>query len=459
MAADDPANDAMAPTAEGAQTDARRPNPRRRGRPSDQTERVGRTKTTAPSAGEDFERRVARIEFAEGALARLRVPVFVDADLGKTQLTDLDVVAVDFDSRLRISRSLLECKSGAGQSGEGDRLLWLAGLRTFVRGDRAVLVRQTITRRGQGIASALGIGILDNATLERRESAHGWLPERFAHIDGPACEAAESRMGVQLKALGYIPADLVSFLRHKALFAAPHRILAALAELANVVSRGGIVPTPTRTLLAGHALQALTLAGVQYAVALDTLPPEQLKRRTQLALTVGTPDDDHLLTVLGLADQVLDQVVGDVHRRYVSDGAERIEVAVPSLRDLVGTPPEWVDKYLDFAHRLRANPAVARQLPQTIELACFDAILGDTAYTATAFNHLFTQEHRSLVSAAVRMLSDILPSQLTDAVRPVIDLDFTRTAPALPDRRTHRQGDSPVDVPGGAAPAIRSGND
>lgn len=459
MAADDSAYDAVAPKAEGAQADARRPNPRRRGGGSVPTKQAERTKNTAASTGEDFERRVARIEFAEGALARLRVPVFVDADLGKTQLTDLDIVAVDFDSRLRISRSLLECKSGAGQSGEGDRLLWLAGLRTFVRGDRAVLVRQTITRRGQGIASALGIGILDNATLERRESAHGWLPERFAHIDGRACDAAESRMVVQLKALGHIPAELVSFLRYKGLFAAPHRILAALVELANVVGRGGIVPTPTRTVLAGHALQALTLAGLQHAVALDTLPPEQLKRRTQLALTIGNPDDDHLLSVLGLADQVLDQVVGEVHRRYVSGGAERIEVGVPRLRDLVATPPKWVDKYLDFAHRLRANPAVARQLPQTIELACFDALLGDNAYTATAFDHLFTQEHRSLVSAAVRMLSDILPAQLTEAVGPVIDLDFARTAPTLPDRWTHRPGNYPVNVPGGAAPAVPSGNE
>ena len=74
--------------------------------------------------GADLERRVARLEFAEGALARLRVPVFVDAEAGRGQLTDLDVLALDFDNRLRLSRSTLECKSGGGQSGEGDRLLW-----------------------------------------------------------------------------------------------------------------------------------------------------------------------------------------------------------------------------------------------------------------------------------------------------------------------------------------------
>lgn len=455
MAADDSGEQAAVPAGAAPKPDSIRGERRRRASDSAPPARTARPKADGGSEGQDFERRVARLEFAEGALARLRVPVFVDADLGKTQLTDLDVVAVDFDSRLQVSRSLLECKSGAGQSGEGDRLLWLAGLRAFVRGDRAVLVRQTITRRGQGIASSLGIGILDNATLERRESAHGWLPDRFAHVDGPACVAAETRMATQLKALGHVPADLVSFLRFKVLFAAPHRILSALVELAGVVERGPVLPVPTRTVLAAHALQALTLAGLQYAVALDTLPPERLKRRTELALTVGVPDDDHLLSVLGLADQVLNQVVDDVHRRYVADGADRLEIPVPSLRDLVGTPPEWVDKYLDFVQRLRANPAVARQLPQTLELACFDALLGDSAYASAAFDHLFTQEHRSLLAAAVRLLGEVMPAQLVEAVEPVVGLDFTRTAPTLPDRAGHKSSDTRTDPAVVARPSQR----
>ena len=66
--------------------------------------RSRRRPAPGPSAGADFERRVARVEFAEGALARLRVPVFVDAEAGRDQLTDLDVLALEFDNRLRLSR-------------------------------------------------------------------------------------------------------------------------------------------------------------------------------------------------------------------------------------------------------------------------------------------------------------------------------------------------------------------
>ncbi|MGH3923888.1 MAG: hypothetical protein ACRDTT_13635, partial [Pseudonocardiaceae bacterium] len=303
------------------------------------------------------------------------MPVFVDAEAGRDILTDLDVLSLDFDNRLRLSRSTLECKSGHGQSGEGDRLLWLSGLRTLLDIDRAVLVRQTITQRGRTLAAALGLQILDMPTLAQRESAHAWLPDRFAHIDGPACSAAETRTDVQLRGLGHIPPKLVSFLRHQSLLSPSHRSLTALVALRRSIEHGGVLPIPTRSILAGHALQSLTLAALQDAATLDTVPAPQLQRRIELALTVGNPDDDHVLSVLGRADQVMGRVLDGVHRAYIDQGASRVDVPAPSLRQLVAIPPDWVERYLDLVNRLRANPAIARQLPQTIELACFDALL------------------------------------------------------------------------------------
>ena len=172
---------------------------------------------------------------------------------------------------------MLECKSGAGQSGEGDRLLWLAGPRSLLDVERAVLVRQTVTRRGQGRAASLNLQILDNATLMLRESAHAWLPDRFAHVDGPNCAAAETRMDTQRKALGHIPTHLVSFPRYKALLSPAHRILSALVEFSGAVDTGGTLPEPTRTLLAGHALMALTVAALQDAAA-GSKAPELVNR-------------------------------------------------------------------------------------------------------------------------------------------------------------------------------------
>jgi len=406
-------------------------------RPADRSSRRVRSDTGSSGSnrdGAELERRVARLEFAEGALSRCRVPVFVDAEAGRDILTDLDVLSLDFDNRLRLSYSTLECKSGRGQSGEGDRLLWLSGLRTLLDIDRAVLVRQTITRRGQVLAATLGLQILDMSTLSQRESAHAWLPDRFAHVDGSACSAAEARTDVQLRGLGHIPSKLVAFLRHQSLLSPSHRSLTALVALRRAMEYGGVLPTPTRFILAGHALQSLTLAALQDAATLDTVPEPQLRHRIELALTVGSPDNNHILSVLGRADQIMGRVLDGVHHAYVDQGASRIEVQAPSLRRLVAVPPDWVERYLDLIKRLRANPAIARQLPQTIELACFDALLDDDAYQVAAFDHLFTSEHRSLLLACVRMLGHIVGAPLADALTPITTLDYGRSAPALPDR-------------------------
>src|SRR5262249_49418763 len=156
--------------------------------------------------------------------------------------------------RLRLSRSSLECKSGKGESGEPDRLLWLAGVRQLLRLDRAGLVRPAVSRRGRALARRFGLHVLDTVTLGRREAAHAWLPAGFAHVGGAACTAAESRTDTQLKGLTEIKPDLVAFLRHDALLAEPYALLGAVDTLGRSVSRQGVLPDPTSLVLGGHAL-------------------------------------------------------------------------------------------------------------------------------------------------------------------------------------------------------------
>ncbi|HEV8653824.1 MAG TPA: hypothetical protein VG276_31615 [Actinomycetes bacterium] len=378
---------------------------------------------------------MGRVEFAEGALVRLRAPVRVNAEAGRDVLTDLDVVAVDIDLRLRVSRSILECKSGQGQAGEPDRLLWLAGLRQYVEADRAVLVRQTVSRRGRDVAKRLDIQVFDVPTLEKREAAHAWLPPTFAHLSGSGCMNAESRTDIQLRGLGNIPADLVAFLRYEALLAAPHRVLLTLTNLREALDTAGILPDPTGKIIAGHALVGLLVAAVTDAQALDALPPQRLQQRLELALTVGNPEDTSILEVLAAADELLGHLVEQVHARYVERGAIRLDVSVPNLRELIADPPPWIPRYLDLLDALRANPAVARDLPQTAELACFDALVGDTNYESRAFDHLFTAEHRQLLRLAVQMLRDVAGPLLVGRLNGLANINFDRVAPALPERR------------------------
>lgn len=391
------------------------------------------SRNSTTNTGADLERRVGRVEFADGALVRLRGPIRVDADSGRDVLTDIDVLAIDIDGRLRISRSILECKSGSGQAKEPDRLLWLAGLQKYLDFDRAVLVRQSVSRRGRGLARSLGLAILDVARLTTRETAHAWLPATFAHIDGAQCAAAETRTDTQLKGLGHIPADLVAFLRHDALRSESHDSLRAVASLGRATGHGGVLPSPTREVLASHALIALLLAAISDAARLDELSLEELQERTERALTTGTPDSAQMVNVLARADDLVAYMLQGVHDAYESAGSKRVQVDIPSLREVVTRPPEWVGRYLDLVQKMRANPSIAREMLQTTELSCFEALVGGDAHRAGAFDHLFTAEHRYLLNVAIRCLEAIAGSTTAGPVRPILDLDFDRML-TQPDR-------------------------
>jgi hypothetical protein len=392
---------------------------------------TNRTRTDDPGA--DLERRVGRIEFAEGALARLRVPLRVAADRGREILTDLDVLAVDIDGRLRTSRSVLECKTTKGQSGEPDRLLWLSGLQRLTGTQRAVLVRQTITRRGRAIAQALDLQIMDMPTLASREKGHAWVPERFAHIQGAGCEQAERRSDTQLKGLSHIPGGLVAFLRSDSLLADSPECLNALVALNSAV-RHGIVPNPTGLILASHALMTLLLAAIRDASRLDVVPANDLQERVARSVTLGDPGNSQILAILGQADELVQHQVRRIHDSYTKVGAARQDITIASLKSVVSEPPAWLDRYIDLVTKLRVNPAIARDLVQTAELACFDARCGDHAYAEAAFDHLFTAEHRYLLVTATKVLRDIVGDQLADTIGEFDDLDFRRAAPAVPDR-------------------------
>src|SRR6266540_4618035 len=213
--------------------------------------------------GAELERRVSRIEFADGAIVRMRWPVVHQISGRRRTITDVDALVLDFDARLRPLLGIIECKSTRGQAGEQDRLLWLAGLRRFVGANRAVLVRESVTAAGRDLSRRLGVELLGLRELEQRELDHQWVPETLGVIgDGPDSEAMQ-KAEAQIKGIGDLPSGLVSFHRYDALVAEPHRVLGSLMSLGDITQAGTILPEPAGTIVAADALTALILAALR----------------------------------------------------------------------------------------------------------------------------------------------------------------------------------------------------
>lgn len=401
------------------------------------------TPRAAPDKGAELERRVGRVEFAQGALVRLRWPVFSPgAPGGRRVLTDVDVMALDYDARLRHSVSIYECKSMRGAKGEPDRLMWLVGLQRLVGADRGVLVRDTATGRGRELARRLNVDLLDAAHLERLELENAWLPPSFAHVGGEHLEELQRKALGQVKSIGEFPGPLLEFLRYESLLAQPYRSLGALATLEELCATTCVLPHPADRFVGAHAFMTLLIAALRSASRLDAWGAVELRRVLENGLTVGHPYDSNTLSLLALADSVLRAQTEQIHAAYVDAGARQLPVKVPSIRAEVAGVPKWLDRFIDLVERLRSRAELARLLPQTAELAMFDALVGGQAWSARAFDSLFTLEQRQLLLVTLDTFSEIVPS-LAPRLEDVRSLAFDREPPVVADRHAPYEAHSP----------------
>lgn len=365
----------------------------------------------ATDRGAQLERRVGRLEFVNGSLVRLRHPVTQVLDGRRRDVTDIDVLSIDFDARLRTFAGITECKSVRGQAGEQDRLLWLRGLAQFVGANSGTLVRESVSAAGRDIARVLDLDLVAEEEISKREKLITGVPLSFASLGGAEHDEARKVATGQAKKIGDLPPGLVAFLRHDALLAPPHRVLGALVTLEEITRAGTVLPEPLAQLLMGDALVALVLAGLRTGHMTDTLSSSRIRSELETGIGAGDPGDRQLIRVAEMADQLLKAELVNLHRAYREAGAPPQDGRrVPSVVAAISQPPLWLEQFVDLAERLRRRSPISRSLPQTLDLLLFEEMLGGTLWKSPAFDHLFTREHRLLLMLAKDCLEEAVPS-------------------------------------------------
>jgi len=380
-----------------------------------------------------LERRVARLEFAQGATVVMRFPVRVSDGKDLHVITDVDVLSIEFDQKLRLHKTIIECKSVTGQKGEADRLLVLAGLAKFLRVNQAILVRNSVSGRGREIARQLGVDVWDSQQLEYLETPHVWMPQQFGPVAGEKYRELHVEAARTMKQIGDIPSSLLDYLRVEAFVEQPHRVLGTLVTLSDYMEQEVVIPERTLRAVMMNALLALSVAAVRTAGGLDALGERRVRNMIECGVVTGNPLDNQLLRVAESADALLSDQVEQVHDLYVAAGATRQEVNVASIRDAIAVIPSWIDRFMDLVIRCRVRADLGRDLPRVIQMACFDALLGDVNWTAPALDALFTAEHRQLMLVTLDTLREIVGPTVgvLDELRSV---PFNRSPSPLADR-------------------------
>jgi hypothetical protein len=376
--------------------------------------------------GAELEHRVARLEFADGSFVRLRHPVYTQALGSNRQITDIDVLSIEFDGRLRARITITECKSSSGLKNEQDRLLWLSGLRRLTNATAATLIREAVSAEGRSLARRLGLEIISLKEVDAREAVIAEYPRYFGHIGSETYRRFQHASDTQLKAVGDLPSGLVRFLRTDALVAQPYEVLGALLTLDEILDSATVLPQPLLRSIAYDSFMALVLSAIRVGAQLDILGETEVQRELETALQTGSPNDQQILRVADMADILLQQEIAERDRLYRAHGAADAERPMPSIRELLSQSPNWMPRFVDLATRFRRRSIVARDLPRTIEIACFEELIAGPAAGAVAFNSLFGIEHKQLLSVAVDCYARVLP-KLASQVDGLLALSFERT--------------------------------
>ena len=284
-------------------------------------------------------------------------------------VTDLDVLAFRIDQTLDVHIVNAECKAAESRSApsSGDRLLWLAGVGRLIDAQHSVLVTaREASDSARGLATRLGLEILDPHDLGRREQLTGLRPETSYGTHAPAL--LELRGAVQRtvsadpdlqRAYWFVRSDL--WLMEPT--AALKRMLGASRLLATRYSDA--LPENERTAirwLAAQVITGFTLAAVRIAGTAYREPEDVFERHFHERLAEGVASyaamrelsrtvDKFVVGLLAQAGRDPAQVAGAIgafepkvpqYAEPLTELIQRIALAAPAAAEL----PRLADHYL-----------------------------------------------------------------------------------------------------------------
>lgn len=84
-------------------------------------------------------------------------------NLKRTPMTDIDVLGIRFESDLRQTTIIADCKSG--RESEANRIFWLRGVMDFFHAQEGIFVKSQMHGQARTLAPKLGIRVLDEKGL------------------------------------------------------------------------------------------------------------------------------------------------------------------------------------------------------------------------------------------------------------------------------------------------------
>lgn len=396
-----------------------------------------RSKAPAVDSGKALEARVAQVWFWEGAFARRGIDLQRHFHPDPLLVTDLDLLAIEIDTTLRLRRTIGEAKTGTSKSAPKplDRVIWLHGLMEVTGAHAAELTSELVpSNRVRQLGESLSVHAQSTRDLEKREGnlrleeiadkgvfGVKWLSELDAIRN--TCSAEK-----ELERAYWFLRSEVWFLDP---FSALKRTLTAMRLLASRWTPGArddhefavrwllceatVVATLNVVGIAGFAVRREGAAFDEYVDARlseGSVPMHQ-------ARAMSKSFDNYLtgvLSQLGASKSAIVQALGAFEPRA----------------------PDYAPAVAELARRLAAGASHTRHLPRWADLMTFERVL---------------REQEPAIALVGRLgLGD--PPKVAHAGRLVAT--FLKTQGSLPNTFVMALGREPTADPEGVRPAAES---
>jgi hypothetical protein len=333
------------------------------------------------ATGAPLEARVQRLFMCQGAFAER--DLFVRAARGSAKMvTDVDVVAHDYNLNFYHRRLYAECKGGKNKS-VLDRVVWVRGVKEMIGADHPHLVIDHCDPASVQFARTLGVEILQAAGLNALESALRIGPTFWP---GRANLAAYQPIEESIKRITerFTAGDLSEWLAQASeiwrdasalafSYGKLNSLLGAIESCSALAAKSS--PDATEACALRYASGALLVRLSQYVLfaASDTLAMAPSEREQYLAerLTAGGLELEQSRRILEGALKM-----AAAHLR-----SQRIEPPATWTVDHMLSAPAYTKPFVTIVERVIADGEKSRLLPLAMEMRLF-GFGGDEAGSA-----------------------------------------------------------------------------
>lgn len=362
---------------------------------------------------DELEVRLARMQFFRGAYTRRGINLERHFHPEPLLVTDLDLLSFELTSRLTLSKTIGEAKSGTGRSAPKplDRAIWIAGLKQLVDADGGmVLTALRPSARVRETVRGLGVTAISVDDLDRWEKTHltPGLEDVGAH--GPTAFTVDIHARKTVKGEPELE-RIYWFLRSEVWFLdswlATKRLIGGLAVLRRYWTPE--VGDDQALALRWMYAETLSILTLHLVVLVGRFQASDLRDWQTVAsdrLAEGAVSAPKQRALADAFDKYLAHVLGELRAPAT--------VSVETMGAFHPTPPDWADSLIELLNRLEVLPGLA-ELPRYTDLTIVERVV-----------------HRRHVSAeALAAVSSRDPEEFARMRRQVAA--FLRGAVDLPD--------------------------